>query len=508
METVKKLNEILVSLFNSVLKMEEKALRESANQNLSLTEIHTLVAIGADKAKTMSQVAASLKISVGTLTVAINKLVTKGYVERFRVEEDRRIVKVKLTEAGISAVKEHERFHHNMVGEAVSNLDEDQRQLLLKSLDNIYDFFKMQSIKPVKNSEEIKLKPIKLGNLNIPVPIFQGGMGIGVSMSRLAAAVARCGGVGVISAAQPGYNEEDFYTNPTEANVRALKRNIKDALNAIKDLPNKEYPNKGAIAVNIMVAAKNYEDMVKAAIEAGVQMIISGAGLPTSLPAFCKGSKVKLVPIVSSARATAILIKNWAKKYDRVPDAILFEGPEAGGHLGFKEEQLETAKEDFYKTITEIKEEIENLPDCPLIVAGGIYNKEDIHKALAYGADGVQIGTRFVTTVECDAHENFKNAYLDCTKDEVVIIKSPVGMPGRAVANDFTRKTEVERIPPTRCNNCIITCKPGEAAYCITEALIRAVRGDTETGLVFCGSNVYKSNKIETVDEIFKELTE
>ncbi len=501
METIKKINEIMVSLFNSVLKLEEKALKESSSHNLSLTEIHTLAAIGTEKAKTMTQVAASLKISVGTLTVAINRLVNKGYVTRFRREEDRRIVRIQLTKEGISAVKEHESFHLNMVGEAIAGLSLNQRYILMESLDNINNFMKMQSVKPLKNMEEIKLKPLKIGNLVIPTPIFQGGMGIGVSLSGLASAVAKCGGVGVISAAQPGFMEEDFYSNPIEANIRGLQKNIKEALHAIKDIP-----NRGAIAVNIMVAAKNYEDMVRSSIEAGVHMIISGAGLPTSLPGLCKGSKVKLVPIVSSARAAAILIKNWAKKYDRQPDAVIFEGPEAGGHLGFKEEQLETATEDFYKTITEIKKELEDIPECPLIVAGGIYTKEDVKKALSYGADGVQVGTRFVTTVECDAHENFKQAYLDSKKEDIAIIKSPVGMPGRAIRNKFIDIVEEGRLAPKRCNGCIISCNPKEAMYCITDALIRAVKGDVENGLVFCGAKAYKCDKIETVQDVFDDL--
>lgn len=501
MEAVKELNEILVSLFNSVLKMEEYALKKASDHNLSLTEIHTLDAIGAGKPKTMTQVANSLKISVGTLTVAINKLVKKEYVDRFRVAEDRRIVKIALTQTGKDAVSEHEKFHLNMVGEAIASLNKEQTAVLVESLGNINNFFKLQKVKPIVDSEEIKMKALNIGDIHVPVPIFQGGMGIGVSMSNLAVAVAKCGGVGVISAAQPGYMEADFYKDSVAANGRALQRNIKEALHAIKDLP-----HKGAIGVNIMCAAKNYDELVKASIEAGVQFIISGAGLPTSLPGLCKGSKVKLIPIVSSARATAIIIKNWAKKFDRVPDAVIFEGPEAGGHLGYKEEQLESAQEDFYKTITEIKRELEPLPNCPLIVGGGIYNKVDMEKALAYGADGVQIGSRFVTTEECDVHENFKQAYLNCKKEDVTIIKSPVGMPGRALRNAFIKKVEQGRIPPERCNGCITSCNPGTAMCCITEALIRAAKGDIDNGLVFCGSKAYKSQKMETVTQIFEEF--
>ncbi|HYE66986.1 MAG TPA: nitronate monooxygenase [Anaerovoracaceae bacterium] len=502
MEITKKLNDILVSLFNSVLKMEEDAIKSSSRHNLSITEVHTLAAIGAGKAKTMTQVATSLKISVSTLTTAINKLVDKKYVNRFRVPEDRRIVKIELTEEGIEAVREHESFHSKMIDDVVTELNEAEQGILLQSLDNLHDFFKRQRIRSIKGETPIKLMPMILGDVTIPVPIFQGGMGIGVSLSRLSAAAASCGGVGVISAAQIGFREPDFYTNPKEANIRALKRNIIEAKEAIKDVA-----NKGLIAVNIMCAARYYDEFVEASVEAGVDMIISGAGLPTSLPGIVKNSKVKIVPIVSSARATALIIKSWAKKYNRVPDAVLFEGPKAGGHLGFKEEQLDEAQEHFYETIMEIKEELEDLQGCPLIVAGGIYTKEDVQRALAYGADGVQLGTRFVTTEECDVHPNFKQTYLDAKEEDMVVIKSPVGMPGRAIRTPFIDRVEDGRIPPEKCNRCLTPCKVEEAPYCITQALINAAKGDTEHGLVFSGSNAYRATKIEKVADIFRELT-
>lgn len=503
MEVTKRINEILVSLFNSVLKMEEEAIKESSRHNLSITEIHTLAAIGTGKAKTMTQVASSLKISVSTLTTAINKLVNKNYVNRFRVPEDRRIVKIELTEEGASAVLEHENFHDQMVSNALSSLNEEEKTRFLQSLENIHGFLQAQRVKPIRGDEPLKLHPISLGKLSIPVPIVQGGMGIGVSLSGLAAAVSACGGVGTISAAQIGFNEPDFYTHPKEANIRALQRNIREALEAVKDIP-----NRGPIGVNIMVASRNYEEFVEAAIDAGVEIIFCGAGLPTALPGICKTDKVKLVPIVSSARAVGLIVKNWAKKYNRVPDAIVYEGPQAGGHLGYKEEQLEEAQENFYKTILEIKAEIEDLSNCPLIVAGGIYTKEDVQRAMSYGADGVQLGTRFVTTEECDAHLRFKEAYLKATLADLVIIKSPVGMPGRAIRTPFIHRVEGGRIPPEKCNRCLVPCKAEEAPYCITQALINAAKGDLENGLVFSGSNAYRSNRLEKVADIFKELQE
>lgn len=502
MDITKKLNDILVNLFNRILKIEEDAVKNSSRHNLSITEVHTLAAIGTGRAKTMTQVAASLKISVSTLTTAINKLVDKKYVNRFRVPEDRRIVKIELTEEGREAVLEHEEFHRRMVEDIISELNDEEQKILIQSLDNLHEFFKRQRIKAIKGDAPDKLQPLVMGDVTIPVPLFQGGMGIGVSLSRLAAAVAKCGGVGTISAAQIGFMEPDFYTNPKEANTRALKRNIREAKEAIKDVP-----NKGIIAVNIMVASRNYEEYVEASVEAGADMIVCGAGLPTALPGLVKDKRVKIVPIVSSARAAGLIIKSWMKKYNRVPDAILYEGPMAGGHLGFKEEQMEEAQEHFFETIMDIKEEMEGLQDCPLIAAGGIYTREDVQKALAYGADAVQLGTRFVTTEECDIHPNFKQAYLDAKEEDIFVIKSPVGMPGRAIRTPFTDKVEGGRIPPEKCNRCLVPCKAEEAPYCITQALINAAKGDIEHGLVFSGANAWREEKIRKVEDIFKELT-
>ncbi|MGN0711777.1 MAG: nitronate monooxygenase [Anaerovoracaceae bacterium] len=504
MERNAKLNETLVSLMNSVLKVEEQSLAESVSEDLSITEIHTLEAIGIGKLKTMTQVAGRLKISVSTLTAAINKLVKKGYVERCRVPEDRRIVKIGLTEKGIEVVKEHQQFHIHMVEEAVQDMTDSEIDTVVKVLDGLSDFFKMRLLKPIRGEEAMELKPMNLGGLTIPVPIFQGGMGIGVSMWRLASEVAKCGGVGVISGAQPGYLEEDFYTDPLAANVRAIKRQVSKAVEAVKGVI-----GAGPIGVNMMCVARNYEEIVRAAVEAGAKVIISGAGLPTSLPAIVKEKDVKLIPIVSSARAASLIIRNWAKKHNRTPDAFVFEGAKAGGHLGFKEEQLEMADENFYKTILDIKEELSELPDCKLIVGGGIFSKEDVEKAMRYGADGVQLGTRFVATEECDAPESFKQAYVDCEKDDCVIIKSPVGMPGRAIRNKFVREVAQrdEKLPIKRCNGCMTACNPNVAPYCITEALITSAKGDAENGLVFCGSNAYKIDKIVKVKDIFDELT-
>ncbi len=503
MERNIKLNNILVGLMNSVLKVEEQAIQQSSQKDVSITEVHTLEAIGIGRDKTMTQVAGALKISVSTLTVAINKLVKKGYVERKRVPEDRRIVRVALTEKGAEVVREHQAFHMSMIEDIVQDMDDAEENLLLRSMENLSDYFHMKLVKPIKKLEELKLEPLNLNGLKVPVPIFQGGMGIGVSMWKLAAAVAKCGGVGVISAAQPGFMEPDFYDRPLEANLRALRENIKKAIKETKGVK-----DAGPIGVNIMCVSKHYEDFVETAVDAGARVIISGAGLPTSLPAHVKDPGVKLIPMVSSARAAGVIMRSWTKKYNRVPDAFIFEGPNAGGHLGFKEEQLEIAEENFYKTILEIKSEISGNPECKLIVAGGIYTRDDVKKALAYGADGVQLATRFVATEECDAPDSFKQAYINAKKNDCVIIKSPVGMPGRAIRNKFVNEVALaeERKPIKNCTGCISSCNPATAPYCITQALIKAATGDVENGLVFCGTNAYRIDKIQKVSDIFQEL--
>ena len=354
----------------------------------------------------------------------------------------------------------------------------------------------------INKGERKKLPPLKIGNLEIRVPIIQGGMGIGVSLSGLATAVANCGGVGIISTANIGFAENDYSKNPLEANIRALKKNIVDALEKSKGAG-------GAIGVNIMCALSNYETYVKASIDAGAQMIISGAGLPMGLPGICQGTKAKLIPIVSSARATGLIFKTWAKRYDRLPDAVVFEGPEAGGHLGFKNDEIDSAQDHFFDTIKEIRSEIDNHDKAiPLIVAGGIYTREDIDKVMEIGANAVQMSTRFVTTEECDADIKFKQAYIDAKKEDIVIVKSPVGMPGRAIKNKFVERTMEGRIPPTSCNDCIVTCNPGTTPYCITQALVNAAKGDIDEGLIFCGANAYREDRIRTVKEVMDELTQ
>lgn len=347
------------------------------------------------------------------------------------------------------------------------------------------------------------LKPLKIGDLTAKIPVIQGGMGVGISLSGLAGAVAASGGIGVISTAQIGYRSENFYKDPQGCNLHAIKEEINKA---------RKIAGSGIIGVNIMVATKRYEEYVKAAVAAGVDIIISGAGLPMTLPELVGKAKTKIAPIVSSLKSAQVILKYWGKKYDRLPDMVVIEGPLAGGHLGFKGEQLTQMEELNYDG--EIRKIIEHVTEyageygkeVPVVIAGGIYTREDAEHAFSLGASGVQVGTRFVTTYECDASEAYKQAYIDAAKEDIIIVNSPVGMPARAISNEFTRRAGEGRIPPERCSGCIITCNPAETPYCITQALIHAVKGNIKEGLLFCGANAYKAKKLEYVKDIMEEF--
>lgn len=352
-----------------------------------------------------------------------------------------------------------------------------------------------------------KLKYLQIGDLTAKLPIIQGGMGVGVSRSKLAGAVAKEGGVGIISTAQIGYDEEGFEKDQAGCNRLAIRKHIQKA---------KEIAcGNGLVGVNIMVALKHYEEHVKEAVAAGADVIISGAGLPMKLPVLVSETcRTKIAPIVSSKRALQIILKRWAHRYDRTADFIVIEGPKAGGHLGFSTEELADISTFNYdeeiKKIIELKKEYEEQfhKKIPVIVAGGIFDTSDIVHALELGADGVQIASRFVVTEECDASDAYKQAYIRAREEDIQIIHSPVGMPGRAIRNEFVKNVERARQPIKKCYNCLAQCDPGKVPYCITQALINAVKGDTENGLIFCGSNVGRIHQMTTVHDLMKELTD
>ena len=347
------------------------------------------------------------------------------------------------------------------------------------------------------------MKALKIGSLSIAVPVVQGGMGVGISLSGLASAVANEGGVGVISSAGLGLLYRNFSENFLEASIFGLKEEIRKA----------REKTLGVIGVNVMVAMTNYVDMIKTSISEKIDIIIAGAGLPLDLPSFLKKDSItKLIPIVSSARAAKIICEKWKANYDYLPDAVIVEGPKAGGHLGFKEEQLGDNNYSLENLVPEIVNELKPFEEkynqtIPLIAAGGIYTGEDIHNIMNLGASGVQMATRFVTTDECDASQAFKQAYIDAAEKDIEIIKSPVGMPGRAIFSNFIQKVRDGRKQPKKCPfKCIKTCDITKSPYCIIIALINALKGNFENGFAFAGSNAFRATKISSVKEVFQSL--
>jgi nitronate monooxygenase len=345
----------------------------------------------------------------------------------------------------------------------------------------------------------LKLKPLSIGNKTVSLPIIQGGMGVGISLAGLASAVANEGGIGVIAAAGIGMRETDFYSNYIESNIRALRNEIRKARSM----------TDGILGLNVMVAVSNYADLVRTAIEEGIDIIFSGAGLPLTLPSFLKPStKTALVPIVSSARAAGLICKTWLSKYDYLPDAFVVEGPKAGGHLGFKMEQITDPAYALEQLIPAVLAEVASYSkryrkDIPVIAAGGIYTGGDMWNFMDIGVGGIQMGTRFVATHECDADISFKRMYIDAKAEDVVIIKSPVGMPGRAIRNQYIDDVASGLKKPFKCPyHCIITCDYKNTSYCIAGALISAQKGSLNNGFAFAGANVYRINEIISVKEL------
>jgi NAD(P)H-dependent flavin oxidoreductase YrpB (nitropropane dioxygenase family) len=355
----------------------------------------------------------------------------------------------------------------------------------------------------------MSLPEFRIGDLAVKLPIVQGGMGVGISLHRLASAVAEQGGIGVIAGAMIGLREPDVRSKPTEANIRAIKKEIRQARSL----------SSGVLGVNIMVALTDFAALVRASIEEKIDVIFAGAGLPLDLPKYlltlCEEKKeefkTKLVPIVSSGRAATILCKKWMLHFGVLPDAFVVEGPKAGGHLGFKPENLISPDFALERILPETIEAARSFEDkagraIPVIAAGGVFTGEDIHRMLNMGASAVQMGTRFVVTHECDADDRFKKAFITARPEDLTIIKSPVGMPGRAIKNRFLDALEEGR-RNFRCPfHCVHTCNPKKSPYCIAMALFNAMRGNLEKGFAFAGANVGLASRIVSVKELIDSL--
>ena len=351
--------------------------------------------------------------------------------------------------------------------------------------------------------ENMNPPELRIGDLICKTPIVQGGMGVGISMSGLASAVANQGGIGVLSAAMPGFLEPGAASHMRAANIRGLRNEISKARRL----------SDGVLGVNIMVALTNFADMVEVSVEEGIDIIFAGAGMPLSLPEYLPArSKTKLAPIVSSGRAAMLICKKWLSRYERLPDAVVVEGPMAGGHLGFKADQLDDPAYVLERLVPEVIAAVapfekEQGRAIPVIAAGGIYTGADIYRYLKMGAAGVQLGTRFVATDECDAAPAFKNMFVAAAEKDIVVINSPVGMPGRAIRNPFLDAVKTgDRIPLKCPYHCIRTCDPEKSPYCIALALANARKGKFAYGFAFAGQNAHRVDKIVPVKALMDEL--
>lgn len=345
-----------------------------------------------------------------------------------------------------------------------------------------------------------KFPVLKIGNIELEVPIVQGGMGVKISRANLVSAVSNCGGLGVLASVAL-WEELNMRSDYAKSSEDALRREIRKT---------REKTDK-PFGINILVALSNYEALCRVCCEEKVDVIFSGAGLPLKLPQYVPDRNIKLVPIVSSGKAADVILRHWKRRYDRLPDAVVVEGPMAGGHLGFSMEELENPPLllDLVRDVKKVLDEYKDEKEIPLIAAGGIYTGKDILKALEAGAGGVQMATRFITTYECDASDELKQACLDAKKEDVVIRKTPVGLPGRLLKNAFVERViSGERIPFSCPYRCLKTCQPDKSPFCIADALINASQGNLKEGFVMAGANVYRATKLISVRELIDELIE
>ncbi|KAA6224717.1 MULTISPECIES: nitronate monooxygenase [unclassified Campylobacter] len=359
----------------------------------------------------------------------------------------------------------------------------------------------------------MSFKPLTIGKHTIKYPIFQGGMGLGISWDRLASAVSLNGGLGIISSVGTGYYEnlshisKEFNSKPYGSNNFYSRNGLK----AIIDNARKVCGN-APLGCNILCASNDYARIARDACELGFNVIISGAGLPTNLPEFTMGFEdVALVPIISSAKALKIICKRWQARYNRLPDAVVLEGPKSGGHQGFTYEQCLDINYQLENLIKPVVEEAKNWGSFPIIVAGGIWDKKDIENVLNLGASGVQMGTRFIGTFECDASDDFKQVLINCKKEDIELIKSPVGYPARGIRTNLLNLVDKRMGPKINCvSNCVAPCGRGKEAtkvgYCIADRLYDAYAGKKETGLFFTGANGYRLKELISVKELMDKL--
>jgi len=361
----------------------------------------------------------------------------------------------------------------------------------------------------------MSFEALKIGKYNIEKPIVQGGMGVGISWDQLSGNVSKEGGLGVLSSVGTGYYMDKKFAGKLVSDRPLSEDNFysKDGFEAIIKNARKISGDK-PLAANILYAINGYGDVVRNACELGIDIIITGAGLPTNMPEFTEGyPDVALVPIVSSPKALKIICKRWQKRYDRLPDAVVVEGPKSGGHQGFTYEQCKLPENQLENIVGPVVEEAAKWGNIPVIAAGGVWDKKDIEEMLALGASGVQMGTRFIGTHECDAHENLKQVLINAKKEDIQLMSSPVGYPAQGVRTNLIELVEKREGPAIKCiSNCVAPCNRGveakEVGFCIADRLSDAFEGNLETGLFFSGTNGYKLDKLISVKELMTKLTE
>ncbi|NMW85884.1 nitronate monooxygenase [Peptoniphilus sp. AGMB00490] len=336
---------------------------------------------------------------------------------------------------------------------------------------------------------------IRIKDKYIEIPIIQGAMAIGMSSKDLVGAVANRGAIGTLSMVNPGYAQKDFLKNPFEANKRAYIEDLKFAREKSK--------GRGLILTNLMHVVERFDEYLEFLNSTDVDGVVVGAGLPLELPKYISEEKI-IGPIVSSARALKIIMKKW-EKYKRKPDLIILEGPKAGGHLGFKREDLEI------DILDELQKIIKLVKDIPIFVGGGFGTPQAMREALKMGATGVQIGTGFLFTKESGLPKSAKEKILNAKNKgnlKNVILESPVGLLARGMENNLVKQMKSEKIPPNHCLSCIKTCKRKDTNYCISEALINAVKGDINKGLFFAGTDIENIERVRSVDDYIDWLLE
>ena len=356
-------------------------------------------------------------------------------------------------------------------------------------------------------NDDTMMNPLIIGDLKVPLPIVQGGMGVGISLSGLASAVAREGGIGVISAACIGMSMEGYERNLRQANREGLRNELRKARSL----------TKGVLGVNLMVALTDYDDLLKISIEEEADVVFLSAGMPLKLPEFVldtgfRNIKTKFIPKVSSAKAARIIFQYWQLRFGHIPDAVAVEGPLAGGHLGFSRQELNDKSKTLEQITKEIVEVVKSFETThhrkiPVIAGGGIYTGADIYRIMRMGVQAVKMGTRFVTTYECDASEAFKMSYINSREEDITIIDSPVGLPGRVIRNDFVDQINKGETKPFTCPwKCLKPCDYEQAPYCIALALLNSARGKMDESFAFAGANAYRATKLQSVKEVFSEL--